>query len=447
MNKAVSNVEAGEIRVLSLQNNEPVWLTDSRLQALKLAAALELPKLEKTRLERWDIHEYGTYAPEQDWNSLKEAPEAVRELVAGQGGREEGGLIVQRNSDNVYAWLAPEFAAQGVVFTDLQTAAREHGELVKPYLHQAVSPEEHVLAAQHAALWSGGVFLYVPDNVEVTVPLQAIFLNDRELTLFAPHILIVTGRNSSVSYVDNYLTGGNSVKSLHNGGVEVFVGVGSQVRFASVHQLGPAATDLTWRRAVAENDGSIEWIIGEMNEGNTASETKTVLKGDGSFSDAKVIAVGSASQKLSYTTQAQHYGKSSKSQMATRAVMREEATAIINGITKIEKGASKCDGQQAEKVLMLSPMARGDANPILLIDEDDVVAGHAASVGQVNPEQIYYLMSRGISRRDAEYLVIFGFLAPVISEIPLEGVRERLQRLVERKLGRTENGVPQPERQ
>jgi Fe-S cluster assembly protein SufD len=115
--------------------------------------------------------------------------------------------------------------------------------------------------------------------------------------------------------------------------------------------------------------------------------------------------------------------------------MREEAQAIINGITKIEKGATKADGQQTERVLMLSPKARGDANPILLIDEDDVTAGHAASVGQVNREQIYYLMSRGISRSVAESLIIYGFLAPVVSEIPLEGLRDQLQGLVERKLG------------
>ncbi len=121
--------------------------------------------------------------------------------------------------------------------------------------------------------------------------------------------------------------------------------------------------------------------------------------------------------------------------MITRAVMRDSATSIINGITKIEKGATRADGQQTEKVLMLSPKARGDANPILLIDEDDVTAGHAASVGQVNHEQVFYLMSRGITRHDAETLIIYGFLAPVVSQIPLEGLRNQLQSLVERKLG------------
>ena len=173
------------------------------------------------------------------------------------------------------------------------------------------------------------------------------------------------------------------------------------MRYASVHQLAGEATDVTFRRAVLDNDASIEWIVGEMNDGDTASDTMSILKGNGSTSDAKVIAVGSGSQKINYTTQAKHFGKSSASQMITRAVMREEAQAIINGITKIEKGATKADGQQTERVLMLSPKARGDANPILLIDEDDVTAGHAKirrtseSGANLLPDVPWYLASRG----------------------------------------------------
>jgi Fe-S cluster assembly protein SufD len=165
------------------------------------------------------------------------------------------------------------------------------------------------------------------------------------------------------------------------------------------------------------------------------SDTTSILKGKGSESDAKVICVGTEEQKLNLTTRAVHFGKSSNSDMITRAVMRDGSTAIINGITKIEKGATGANGQQTEKVLMLSPKARGDANPILLIDEDDVKAGHAASVGQVNPEQVHYLMSRGITKDEAQRLIIYGFLAPVVSQIPIINIREQLQRLVERKLG------------
>jgi Fe-S cluster assembly protein SufD len=297
-----------------------------------------------------------------------------------------------------------------------------------------VKADENAVSALHSALWLGGVFLYVPKNVEISVPLQSIFVLDDSTKGFAPHVIVVAEANSQITYVDNYISAGNVEQVVHHGVAEVFVGAGAKVRFASVHQFELAVTDLTYRRAIVDNDGSIEWIVGEMNNGDAMSETLSILNGNGSTSDAKIIAVGSGSQRLNYTTKAIHFGKSSDSQMITRAVMREEATAIINGITKIEKGATKANGEQTEKVLMLSPKARGDANPILLIDEDDVTAGHAASVGKVNAEQIYYLMSRGISRQDAERLIIYGFLAPVVSDIPLEQLQKQLQGLIEGKL-------------
>ncbi len=424
-------VDAEHLSELSQRSGEPGWLKESRLKALELAVSLTLPRLEKTKLDRWNLNTYGTYKASQAFTALSEAPASIAALIKDQ---EAGSLIIQRNSEVVYTRLAPELAEQGVIFTDLQTAVKEHGDLVQRYLHKAVQPDEHSIAALHAALWSGGVFLYVPKNVIVSTPIQAVLLTDDAEAVFVPHILIVAEANSSVTYVDNYVSD-KTEAGLHNGAVEVFVGAGAKVQFASVHQLGEDTTDVTYRRAVVENDGMIDWIVGEMNYGNTASDTKSVLKGNGSSSNAKIIAVGSGAQKLNYTTQAQHFGRNTPSNMITRAVMRDSATSIINGITKIEKGATRADGQQTEKVLMLSPKARGDANPILLIDEDDVTAGHAASVGQVNPEQVYYLMSRGISKHDAETLVIYGFLAPVVSQIPLEGLRNQLQSLVERKLG------------
>lgn len=424
-------VDAEHLSELSQRSGEPGWLKESRLKALELAASLTLPRLEKTKLDRWNLNNYGTYKASQAFTALNEAPASIAALIKDQ---EAGSLIIQRNSEVVYTRLAPELAEQGVIFTDLQTAVKEHGDLVQRYLHKAVQPDEHSIAALHVALWSGGVFLYVPKNVIVSTPIQAVLLTDDAEAVFVPHILIVAEANSSVTYVDNYVSD-KTEAGLHNGAVEVFVGAGAKVQFASVHQLGEDTTDVTYRRAVVENDGMIDWIVGEMNYGNTASDTKSVLKGNGSSSNAKIIAVGSGAQKLNYTTQAQHFGRNTPSNMITRAVMRDSATSIINGITKIEKGATRADGQQTEKVLMLSPKARGDANPILLIDEDDVTAGHAASVGQVNPEQVYYLMSRGISKHDAETLVIYGFLAPVVSQIPLEGLRKQLQSLVERKLG------------
>lgn len=415
----------------SQASGEPAWLAELRLRGLELAGQLELPKLEKTRIDRWSLDAYGSHASADAIGTVDELPEAAKALL---GDGTPDNLVVQRNSGAVYRSLSKDLADRGVIFTDLETAVREHGELVQKYLLQAVAQDENRLTALHSALWNGGAFLYVPKNVVIDEPLQALFLSDDAGASFAPHVLIVADTNSSLTYVDNFVAVGAGERVV-NAAVEIFAKPGARVRFASVRNLDAGVTDLSYRRAVIENDASVEWVIGELNAGNVMSDTTSILKGNGSNSDMKVICIGDGEQKLNLTTRNVHFGLNSASDMSTRAVMRQSGTAIINGITKIEKGATGANGQQTEKVLMLSPQARGDANPILLIDEDDVKAGHAASVGQVNQEQIYYLMSRGISKEEAERLVIYGFLAPVVSEIPIAKVEEQLRRLVERKLG------------
>lgn len=414
--------------------NEPAWLVEKRAEAGELAATLELPKPEKTPLARWNLDVQGVQRPGKSVATPAELPAAIASLLDAQ---DAGAVLVQHNSSVVYARLPEELKAKGVVLTSLEEAARSHEDLLRAHLMTAYEANEHKLAAMHAALWNGGVFLYVPRGVEIEAPVQAIFFADDAEATFVPHVLIVADANSRVSFVENVTTelAGNAATLLHNAAVEVFAKPGAHVQYAAVHHLDASAIDVSYRRAVLEKDARIEWIVGEMHEGNTLTDTKSILKGNGSTSDAKIISVGTGSQRMSLTTGAVHIGLATESDMVTRAVMKDEATAIINGVTKIEKGATKANGEQTERVLMLSPKARGDANPILLIDEDDVKAGHAASVGQVNAEQVYYLMSRGISREEAERLIIYGFLDPVVSEIPLEGVREKLQSILERKLG------------
>lgn len=420
---------------LSKSRQEPEWMTRLREQALELAGSLELPKLEKTRIDRWNLQSYGTYKPAAALQSLDQLPEAAKSLLAENGQGSPDNVLIQKNSSVIYNSVSEALQQQGVIFCSLEEALKSHGDLVQQHFMTVVGKDENRLTALHAALWSGGVFLYVPKNVSVQVPVQALFLTDDAEASFSPHVLIVAEQHASVTYVDNFVSEGDLGNLVHNGVVEIVVKPGAKVTFASVHNLNNSVTDLTYRRANVDNDGSIEWIVGEMNFGNVMSDTTSILKGNGSQSDAKVICVGTAEQKLNITTRAVHFGKSSDSNMITRAVMRDEATAIVNGITKIEHGATKANGEQTEKVLMLSPKARGDANPILLIDEDDVTAGHAASVGQVNVEQVYYLMSRGISKEEAQRLIIYGFLAPVVSDIPSDIIQSQLQRLVERKLG------------
>ncbi|MBB6733495.1 Fe-S cluster assembly protein SufD [Cohnella zeiphila] len=419
---------------IARSKNEPAWLVAWREEAGDLTRTLELPKPEKTPLQRWNLDVQGTHRPGREVAAAADLPAPIASLL---GTAADGAVIVQHNSSVIYTKLPEEWKAKGVVLSSLEDAARTHEELVRAHLMTAYERGEHKLSAMHGALWNGGAFLYVPRGVEIEVPVQALLYADDAEATFAPHILVIADANSRVTVVETASSslGETDATLLHNGAVEVFAKAGAQVRYAAVHHMDSKAIDISYRRAVLENDARIEWIVGDLHEGNTVTDTLSVLKGNGSTSDAKIISVGTGSQRMSLTTRAVHFGRSSESDMITRAVMKDAATAIINGITKIEKGATKADGQQTEKVLMLSPKARGDANPILLIDEDDVKAGHAASVGQVNAEQVHYLMSRGIAKEEAERLIIYGFLDPVVSQIPLESVRELLHRILERKLG------------
>jgi Fe-S cluster assembly protein SufD len=430
--QTVLPVSRNSIETLSKELREPDWMILLRQQALEAAEQLELPQLEKTRIDRWAINDYGAHTADVIVNKVAQLPETIRSILQEE---EQKQTIVQRNSAVIYRSLPAELADQGVIFTDLSTALTDHSELVQEYFMKAVDMNENKLTALHTAIWSGGVFLYIPKNVQVEIPFHALFYSDQAKSTFAPHVLIIADTNSSVTYVDHYAGGHEEGKLVHNGIVEVFAKSGSRVQYCSVHDLGYSVTNLCYRRAIVESDARIDWVIGEMNLGDSMSDTTAVLRGNGSASDAKLICVGTGEQKLNVTTKAVHFGKHSTSDMITRAVMRDSATAIINGITKIEKGATYANGEQTERVLMLSPTARGDANPMLLIDEDEVKAGHAASVGQVNAEQVHYMMSRGISREEAMKLIIYGFLAPIVSEIPIAALEEQLKAVVERKLG------------
>lgn len=430
----ILRVSREEVQSWSANTGEPSWLTEQRIAALELTGTLDWPRLEKMNLERWNLESFGEHRPVQRAEHAEDLPKAVQEYI--QSLNQES-LLVQRNSRVVYSRLSEELTKKGVIFTELQTALQQHADLVKPYLFSLFDKAENKVTALHAALWSGGVFLYVPKNVVIEQPLQVVFLTDEDDAAFSPHILIVAEPNSRVTYVDNVICTGRVKPLVHNGMAEVIVKSGARVQFASVHSLKKETTDLTLRRARVEQDGRIEWMLGELNDGDSMSDTLSILEGNGSVSETKLICVCTEDQKVNVSTRVRHDGRSTVSDMLTRAVMRDEATGIFNGITKIEKGATGANGQQTERVLMLSPKARGDANPMLLIDEDDVQAGHAASVGQVNKEQIYYLMSRGISRQEAINLIVYGFLNPILSEIPIESVGKQLAKTVERKLGRS----------
>ncbi|MFP8643787.1 Fe-S cluster assembly protein SufD [Priestia aryabhattai] len=421
------------ISSFSKEANEPSWLLDLRLQALAKAEDLALPKPDKTNISKWNFTAFEKHTSQASTiSSVDELPEVVKALIDTEAVKN---LYVQRDQTAAYSTLTEELKSQGVIFTDIQTAAKEHSDLVEKYfMKDGVKVDEHRLTALNAALLNGGVFVYVPKNVEVDEPLQAVFVREDEEAALFNHVIVVAEDNSSVTYVENYIATAEESNGVVNIVTEVFANSNAKVTFGAVDYLAKGTTTYVNRRGVAGKDGRIEWALGLMSEGNTVSENTTYLMGDGSYGDTKTVTVGRGEQSQNLTTSIVHFGKHSEGYILKHGVMKESASSIFNGIGKIEHGASKSNAEQESRVLMLSEKARGDANPILLIDEDDVTAGHAASVGRVDPIQLYYLMSRGIPQTEAERLVIHGFLAPVVNELPIETVKKQLTDLIERKV-------------
>ncbi|MCM3574764.1 Fe-S cluster assembly protein SufD [Mesobacillus subterraneus] len=421
------------ITSFSKEMNEPEWLTELRTQSLAKAEDLSMPKPDKTKIDKWNFTQFEKLLVKSDvFSSIDELPEDVKALVDQEA--KENSLYVQRNNKPVYLQLSKEMQEQGVIFTDIFTAAREYSDLLKKYFMTAVKNDEHRLTALHTAFMNGGAFLYVPKNVQLNNPIQAIFLHDdAEANLFN-HVLVVAEDNSSVTYVENYISTTGKVNGLVNIVTEAIAGQNAKIQYGAVDTLAEGVTTYVNRRGHAGRDARIEWALGMMNDGNTISDNVTNLVGDGSYGDTKTVVVGRGEQTQNFTTSIIHFGKNSEGYILKHGVVKDSATSIFNGIGKIEHGASKSNAEQESRVLMLSEKARGDANPILLIDEDDVTAGHAASVGRVDPLQLYYLMSRGIPKTEAERLVIHGFLAPVVNELPIEGVKKQLVEVIERKV-------------
>lgn len=412
------------ILIFSKSKAEPAWLQEKRLAAFDKIDDLELPRIERVKFQRWNlgdgtITESPISANVPDFTSFGENPK-----------------LVQLGTQTVLESLPAKLVEQGVVFTDFHSALEEIPQVIEKYFATALKFDEDKLSAYHTAYFNSGAVLYVPDNVEIDLPLEGIFLQDSTSNVpLNKHVLIIAGRHAKVNYLERFETIGDSdVKATANIAVEVLAQAGSQVKFAAIDRLGNNITTYISRRGRLDNDASIDWALGVMNEGNVIADFDSDLIGNGSHAELKVVAASSGRQIQGIDTRVTNYGNNSIGHILQHGVILERGTLTFNGIGHIIKGAKGADAQQESRVLMLSDKARSDANPILLIDENEVTAGHAASIGQVDPEDMYYLMSRGIDKETAERLVIRGFLGTVITEIPVKAVRDEMIAVLDEKL-------------
>ncbi len=416
---------AGSVRDCFTDAGDSQSLVQDRVDAAVRSEALPVPKYERSDLARRNLAAYSVAGPERagDWRALAEP------FIGADDGHP---LLVIADGHVVLTRGLEGLSGQGVVFTSLRGAVREHADLTRSL--GTVVPSDDRLLALNAALWRDGAFVFVPKGVRMERPLQLVHVTTTAGHGTFPRNLIVAEADSQVTFLDAYASAGDLPDELCVAVTEVTVGRGARVKAGTVQDFSRSVTSVAVRRAAVDAAGEMDWVTGETGDGFGIVEFGSELDGEGGRSSAHAIAIGTGRAHLDLTARMVHAGRHTTSDISARGVMQDRANAVYRGLTVIKKDAHDANGSQTEKLLMLSPKSRAVAIPMLLIDENDVKCGHAASVGQINPDQLFYLMSRGVSERAAKRMIVWGFIDPVLAELPIDAVRTAMEKVVERKL-------------
>ncbi len=425
------------VEQLSAAKNEPAWLLNARLTAWELYDTLNMPSMQS---EAWRRTDYTTIRWEQAGrvvHGTSAGLEAIpAENLAPLIGEAQGGLIAAVDGKIVHSELSEALKAQGVIFCDFETAVREHETLFRKHLMTtAVHPDEDKFAAMHAALWTHGVFLYVPRRTAVELPLHSLFYNTTG-GLSLGHILVVLEEGAQVTYLHEYLSAEAPEHLAYVGMTELIVGERANLRYVALQDWAGNANDIRHERARAAAGAQLDWIIGTMGGRFVKQFAEIELDGDGAFGRMSGLFFADGHQFFDHDTQQNHNAPHTTSDLLFKGALKDEARTVWQGMIKVLPHAQKTDGFQANRNLLLSPEARADSIPGLEIEANDVRCTHAATVGRLEDEPIFYLMSRGMTRQDAERLIVAGFFDPIMQRIPFEEVRARLTAHIETKLER-----------
>ncbi len=431
------------VLALSDARNEPGWLRESRLEGWEAFEQLPMPRWTKGIAQWWttDVSalQLDKLKPFVPANTSPQEAKGPANLTG--EGDEGGSLLVQVNSETAYLEVPDAVKEQGVIFCSLQDAVRDHPDLVQPYLHKLVAPNTDKFAALHSALWSGGVFLYVPEGVEVELPVHAVYRLDAEGAVSLGHTLVVAEARAGVRYVEEFVSEGKGAQALHSGVVEVVVGEEAKVEFTSMQEWARNVYSFATRYATVERDGLMHWVIGEVGAALIKTHAETQLIGKGARTLTRGIAFADTDQHFDTTSNTRHAAVDTYGDILFKGAVRDVARLGFEGVIKVDHGAQRTDSYLTMNTLFLSEGSKASSIPGLEILADDVRCSHGATVGTVQEEQVFYLMSRGIDRIEAEKLIVGGFFEPVIDEMPLESVRQRLRDIIEQKVDLPRVGV------
>jgi Fe-S cluster assembly protein SufD len=347
--------------------------------------------------------------------------------------RHGGQIILSQDTSQIT--LEKELQDQGVIFTDLQTAYKMYPEKVGQVLGKLINLEEDKFGALAAAMARKGIFLYVPKNVKISTPLHSLFWASGENAAFFTHYLVYLDDGAEVTYVHessspDHIEGQN----MHSGLMEIFVGQEAKLTFVELQSWGDNVWNFTHERINVERNGSVDWIFGALGSKLTKNFSDLNLVGEGSTGKMSGFYFTQGKQHLDHDTQQNHFAPHTTSDLLFKGALIGESRSVWQGMIYVAPNASKTDGYQANRNLVLDHRARADSIPGLEILTDDVRCSHGATVGKIDQEQIYYLESRGLRRTDAERLIVEGFFDPIMQRIPFDGVKNRFQLAIVEKM-------------
>ncbi len=435
MQKIKHGINENLVRFISQQKKEPQWMLDNRLNALQQFKKMKMPKwgpdLSKLHLNK--ITYFAKVSQEaKQWEDvpkeIKETfeklgiPEAERRALAGVG--------TQYESESVYHNLKEEWAKKGVIFENMDAAIQQYPEMIKQYFMKCVQYTDHIFAALHYAVFSGGTFIYIPKGVNVEIPLQAYFrMNAQGMGQFE-HTLIILDEDAQMHYIEGCSAPQHRVNSLHAGCVEIFVKKNAHCRYSSVENWSKNTYNLNTKRAIVEDSGTIEWLGGNMGSCITMLYPCSILIGKKSNASYTGIAFAGTGQNQDTGAKAILIGEQTSCTIKSKSISKNKGIATYRGNVQIHKGAKHakvhivCDG------LLLDKESVSNTIPYIHVHEETADIGHEATTGKISKEKLFYLMSRGLSEEEAVKIIVTGFVEPFVKQLPLEYAIE-LNRLIE----------------
>jgi Fe-S cluster assembly protein SufB len=424
------------VSTISEYKGEPDWMRQFRLRALEHFRARPLPtwggdlrgidfdsiyyyiRPTEQKAESWE-----DLPPDikQTWDRLG-IPEAEKKFLAGVG--------AQYESEVVYHKLQADLERQGVIFLDTDSGLREHEELVKQYFGTIIPYNDNKFAALNSAVWSGGSFIYVPPGVRVEMPLQAYFRINAENMGQFERTLIIVDEDAYVHYVEGCTAPIYSSDSLHSAVVEIIVKRGGRCRYTTIQNWSNNVYNLVTKRAVAYEGATMEWVDGNLGSKLTMKYPAIWLMGEGAHGEVLSIAFAGQGQHQDAGGKAVHVAPNTSSVITSKSISRGGGRAGYRGLLEVGKGAHGSKSKVVCDALILDEISRSDTYPYIRIDENDVDIGHEATVSKIGEEQLFYLMSRGLSEAEASGMIVSGFVEPITKELPLEYAVE-MNRLIQ----------------